>query len=208
MEGFIARWYAKNTAKSRSDFAADARRVSAQLAPGARVLEVAPGPGYFAIELARLGNYRITGLDISRSFIEMARSNAAAAGISAEFVLGSASAMPLDSGQYDFLFCRAAFKNFSVPVRALEEMYRVLAPGGRALIADLRRDAPPAAIDEAVSHMGLGAVSAWLTRRTFHSMLLKRAYTQAEFECFLNKTHFSSTSIEENSIAMDIWLTK
>jgi hypothetical protein len=55
MEGLIAKWYAKNTAKSINDFRSDARRVAALLAPNARVLEVAPGPGYFAIELARLG---------------------------------------------------------------------------------------------------------------------------------------------------------
>src|SRR5712671_3791149 len=54
MEGLTAKWYAKNTAKSMNDFRSDARRVAALLAPGAKVLEVAPGPGYFAIELAWL----------------------------------------------------------------------------------------------------------------------------------------------------------
>ena len=61
MEGWIAKWYAANTRKGLEDFRALARRVAGQLAPGSKVLELAPGPGYFAIELAKLSSYQITG---------------------------------------------------------------------------------------------------------------------------------------------------
>jgi ubiquinone/menaquinone biosynthesis C-methylase UbiE len=191
-----------------NDFRADARRVAALLASGAKVLEVAPGPGYFAIELAKLGHYLITGLDISRTLVEIARKNAAQAGVRAEFRRGSASNMPFESDQFDFLFCRAAFKNFSEPVRALQEMQRVLKPGGRALIIDLRRDASLEAINEAVSRMNLGIFSQVFTRLTFRFMLLKRAYTTGEFEQFLKQTQFGSIRIEESLIGMDVWLEK
>jgi ubiquinone/menaquinone biosynthesis C-methylase UbiE len=66
MEGFVARWYAKNTAAR--DHRKVAELVAAQVADGGRVLEVAPGPGYLAIELARLGRHQVVGLDISQSF--------------------------------------------------------------------------------------------------------------------------------------------
>ena len=49
--------------------------------------------------------------------------------------------MPFDSGSFDFVYCRAAFKNFSEPIRAIDEMNRVLKPGGKAVIVDLRKDA-------------------------------------------------------------------
>jgi len=208
MEGFVAKWYAKNTANSMNDFRTDARRVAALLAPGAKVLEVAPGPGYFAIELAKLGNYPITGLDISKTFVEIAQKNAAQAGVRAEFRHGSVSNMPFESDQFDFLFCRAAFKNFSEPVRALQEMRRVLKAGGRALIIDLRRDASLEAINEAVSRMRLGIFSRVFTRLAFRLMLLKRAYTKREFEQLLTQTQFRSIKIEETLIGMDIWLEK
>jgi ubiquinone/menaquinone biosynthesis C-methylase UbiE len=208
MEGFVAKWYAKNTANSMNDFRVEARRVAALLAPGAKVLEVAPGPGYFAIELAKLGSYPITGLDISKTFVEIAQKNAAQAGVGAEFRQGSASNMPFERNQFDFLFCRAAFKNFSEPVRALQEMQRVLKPGGRALIVDLRRDASLEGINEAVSHMGLGTFSRVFTRLTFRLMLLKRAYTKREFEQLLTQTQFRSIGIEETPIGMDVWLEK
>jgi hypothetical protein len=53
MEGMIATWYAKNTAGSLAEFRDLAKRVAAELRPGALVLEIAPGPGYLAVELAR-----------------------------------------------------------------------------------------------------------------------------------------------------------
>src|ERR1700733_3066891 len=116
MEGVTAKWYASLTRKSMDDFTALAKRVSKDLPPNARVLEVAPGPGYFAIELAKLGNYQITGLDISHTFVDIARRNAADAGVKVDFRRGNAAGMPLESGSFDFLLCRAAFKNFTEPV--------------------------------------------------------------------------------------------
>ena len=73
MEGGVARWYDKTTRRDLPEFKALARRVAADLAQGAKVLEVAPGPGFFAIELAKIGKYEITGLDISKSFVEIAK---------------------------------------------------------------------------------------------------------------------------------------
>ena len=112
-----------------------------QLPRGSVVLEVAPGPGYFCIELAKLGDYSITGLDISHTFVEIASKKAAEAGVHVDFRQGNASSMPFADNTFDFLLCRAAFKNFGQPVRALQEMCRVLKPGGRGLIIDLRKDA-------------------------------------------------------------------
>src|SRR5262249_1972666 len=56
MEGPLARWYA-HTARNRRDHLETARAISERLAPGSAVLEVAPGPRYMAVELARLGSY-------------------------------------------------------------------------------------------------------------------------------------------------------
>ena len=55
MEGFIANWYAKNTAGNIEDFRRTAQMLAYRLVSGAHVLEIAPGPGYLAIELAKLG---------------------------------------------------------------------------------------------------------------------------------------------------------
>jgi ubiquinone/menaquinone biosynthesis C-methylase UbiE len=208
MEGFTARWYASLTRKALDEFKALARRVAEQLPPGSRVLEVAPGPGYFAIELAKLGGYRVVGLDISRTFVEIARRNAMEAGVDADFQQGNATRMPFPDESFDFLLCRAAFKNFSQPVEALQEMYRVLKPGGRALIIDLRRDASNQSVSAAVERMGLGRLNTLITKLTFRFMLLERAYTRSEFQQFLARANFETVEVKEDLTGLELSLRR
>src|SRR5271166_5708984 len=103
MEGWVARWYARTRRSDMEDFRRRARSVAEQLSSGCSVLEVAPGPGFFAVELAKLGDFKITGLDISRTFVEIARQNARNAGVKIDFQLGNASAMPFASDSFDFV---------------------------------------------------------------------------------------------------------
>jgi ubiquinone/menaquinone biosynthesis C-methylase UbiE len=208
MEGTLATWYAKNTAKSLAEFAACARRIADQLQPGAHVLEVAPGPGYLAIELARLGPYRVVGVDISRSFVRMATEHAARAGVAVEFRHGNAAALPFAPNSFDLIVCRAAFKNFGDPVGAIREMHRVLQPGGQALIIDMRNDASDDAIDAFVSEMHLGRLDSFLTRAIFKHVLRKRAYANYDFERMVAATPFASADIVAQPIGLDVWLRK
>jgi ubiquinone/menaquinone biosynthesis C-methylase UbiE len=207
MEGFVARWYAATTLKDLNQFQSLARRVADDLPDGAKVLEVAPGPGYFSIELAKLGG-DVTGLDISRTLVDIARRNAAEAGVKVAFEQGNASDMPFSAKSFDFLLCRAAFKNFSEPVKALEEMHRVLKPGGRALIIDLRRDARQEAIDQYVDGLQLNWASAFSTKLTFRFMLLKRAYTKGDFERMIAQTSFRKFDIRADLIGMEVTLER
>ena len=137
MEGFIADWYTKNTGRDFRRFEAVAREVAERVPSGSRVLEVAPGPGYLAIQLAKLGRYQVTGLDISRSFVRIASENAARAGVEIDFRQGDAAQMPFPDASFDHVVCMAAFKNFSDPVGALNEIHRVLKPASTASILSL-----------------------------------------------------------------------
>ena len=209
MEGPIASWYTRLTLKDIKRHKLMAEQLAPKIPTGGSVLEIAPGPGYFCIELARLGNYRITGLDISKSFVEIARANAAQAGVQAEFRLGNASEMPFESGSFDFTFCQAAFKNFCEPVRAIAEMYRVLRPGGVAVIVDMRRDAAQPEIDTEVDGMHLGPLDAFMTRATFRFMLLKSAYSLDEMRAMIAQTPFGRRyRIDASGIGFQLWLEK
>lgn len=204
----MATWYAATTIKMMRDFQDLARKVARELPEGGSVLEVAPGPGYFCVELAKLGAYRVTGVDLSPDMVRIARENAARAGVTAEFEQGNAASLPFAADSFDLLVCRAAFKNFAKPVQALHEMHRVLKPGGRALIVDLRRDAPVDEISREVDRMELSAVNRIVTKLTFRFMLLKSAYAREHFEQMLAHTPFRTRQINESGIGFEIWLTK
>jgi ubiquinone/menaquinone biosynthesis C-methylase UbiE len=208
MEGFIARWYAKHTARSPERFRETARVVAAKLPGGGSVLEVAPGPGYLAIELAKTGGYRVVGLDISHTFVEIARRGAAEAGVEVTFERGNAADMPFAADSFDFVVCCAAFKNFTEPVRALEEMYRVLRAGGRALIVDMRPDATPQAIDDEVKKLGAGWLNSLVIKWTFKHMLVKRAYSAEQFRLMASQTSFRSCEIDSSPLGQNVWLKK
>jgi ubiquinone/menaquinone biosynthesis C-methylase UbiE len=208
MEGSIARWYEKTTRKDMDQFRKLAARLSGLLPHGGDVLEVAPGPGFLSVELARTGKFRVTGLDISKTFVELARKNASESGVAAEFREGSASQMPFADNSFDLLVCRAAFKNFAQPIQALQEMRRVLRPGGTGLIIDLRRDVSMADINRYINGLSLGLFSRWSTSLTFRFMLLRRAYTVPAFQQLLAGIGFTNTRIDTNDIGMEIWLEK
>jgi ubiquinone/menaquinone biosynthesis C-methylase UbiE len=56
-------------------------------------------------------------VDISKTFVEIAKRNAAAESVVVRFQAGNASALPIEDSSMDFVVCRAAFKNFSEPLR-------------------------------------------------------------------------------------------
>jgi ubiquinone/menaquinone biosynthesis C-methylase UbiE len=102
MEGWVACWYTRTRRNDMDDFRRQAQVVAEQLRTGSNVLEVAPGPGFFAIELAKLGDFRNTGLDISRTFVEIAQENARNAGVRIDFRFGNASSLPFPRDSFDF----------------------------------------------------------------------------------------------------------
>jgi len=208
MEGWIARWYARTRRNDMEEFGRQAKAVAASLHAGCDVLEVAPGPGFFAIELAKLGDFKITGLDVSRTFVAIATDNARQAGAKIDFRWGNASAMPFADETFDFVYCSAAFKNFSEPVKALDEMQRVLRPGGEALIVDLRRDASLDEINTFVKKSGRSGFDAWMTKWAFRCMLIKRAYTQDEFTRMAEQSRFGGCQIELGSTGFEVRLAK
>jgi ubiquinone/menaquinone biosynthesis C-methylase UbiE len=208
MEGALARWYARNTGKSLEQFRTEARDLAGPLASGASILEVAPGPGYLAIEFAKLGRFRIVGLDISKTFVEIASENARKAALEISFHHGNAAAMPFEAGSFDLVVCRAAFKNFSEPVQSLTEMHRVLKAGGRAQIIDLRPDASPQDIAAAVDGMKLSRLNALMTRMTFKHMLLKRAHSKESFRQMAAQSPFQTCSFKEEPIALEVSFVK
>ncbi|HUP50018.1 MAG TPA: class I SAM-dependent methyltransferase [Thermoanaerobaculia bacterium] len=100
---------------------------------GLRVLEYGCGLGGYALRLAERGA-DVTGIDISEAAIEQASRRAAALGpgMKIRFQNADAEALPFDNASFD-LICGSGIVHHLDIHRALSEVRRVLAPGGRAL---------------------------------------------------------------------------
>jgi ubiquinone/menaquinone biosynthesis C-methylase UbiE len=106
-------------------------------------LEVGPGPGYLGLEwLKRTSDSKLTTLEISPAMIELATRNAAQYGLVGRWrsVEGNALSMPFGNDQFDAVFSNGSLHEWEDPLRVLDEIARVLRPGGRCFVSDLRRD--------------------------------------------------------------------
>jgi ubiquinone/menaquinone biosynthesis C-methylase UbiE len=209
MNGSSARRYARlrGTDAQMQVYRQQAERIAETLTDGAAVLEVAPGPGYFAVELAKQGNYHITGLDVSATFVTLAQQLAQRSGVAVDFRLGDVAAMPFGDEQFDLIICQAAFKNFSQPLAAINEMHRVLRRGGRAIIQDMSSEADGPAIKAEVASMKVGWL-AGLTTRMILTGLRRRAYTAPQFEQLGQSSKFGRATVTAGGIGLEVTLTK
>ncbi|MDR0628201.1 MAG: methyltransferase domain-containing protein [Treponema sp.] len=207
--GRFARWYDKNSRKNRlEELRGYAAEIAGAVKPGDAVLEVAPGPGYISIELAKMGRYHITGMDISADFVEICKANAAREQVAVDFVQGTVSAMPFTENRFDYLFCSAAFKNFHDPPRALGEMYRVLKPGGKGLIIDMNKDTTAAIRKAEIDKMGLKGFEHLFMTFCFAFILRDGAYLKRDFEAMLRDAPFRQWSVETRGISIYVYLYK
>src|ERR1700742_3017694 len=102
----------------------------------ARWAELACGPGLIARAMApRVGS--VLGLDLTPAMIEKARADAAAAGVeNVSFEVGDATALDLPDDSLDGAITRFSLHHIPAPARVLEEMRRVVKPGGLVIVAD------------------------------------------------------------------------
>lgn len=209
IEGAAARWYDKNTRKHRMlEMKSYAREAAKYIHGGCSVLEIAPGPGYLAIELAKLGNYKIVGLDISRDFVQIASRNAKEANVEVEFRQGSAADIPFANDSFDFIICIAAFKNFKEPLAALNEIHRVLKPRSTALIVDMNRNASNQQIEDYIVHMGAKGFDKLFMKLIMKYFLRNGAYSREDFVNLVSRTEFKEYEITEEAIGSRVYLTK
>jgi SAM-dependent methyltransferase len=108
--------------------------------PEARWVEVACGPGLITRALApRVDS--VLGLDLTPVMVEKARADAAAAGVeNVSFELGDATALDLPDDAFDGAITRFSLHHIPAPVRVLEEMRRVVKPGGWVVVSDFVTD--------------------------------------------------------------------
>ena len=119
------------------------RRLSRPLA-GERALDVGTGTGHYAAWLAGLG-LRVTAIDSSEAMLEVAR----ARGQPVDWRRGTAVELPFGDGAFDLVLSVTMLEFVDRPVEAVDEMMRVVRPGGRLVVAVLNRESAWARAREA-----------------------------------------------------------
>ncbi len=166
-----------------------------------QVLEIGYGPGYLGLEwLKQTKDTLLVGLDISPDMQALAQRNAQSYGLSArtQYRLGSCDKLPFNDNTFDAVFTNGSMHEWAIPCSAFDEIWRVLKPGGRYFISDLRRDM------NRLMHAFL-----WLSVRPAEmrpglGTSIGAAYTPLELETMLAKTCLKEGRVEGNMIGMEI----
>ena len=100
-------------------------------------LDVGTGSAAVIIELAKIADFAMIGLDAKPEILEMAKENVARHGLPAErfrFIEADVTAMPVEDGSVDLLVSRGSIPFWTDHVAAFREIFRVMAPGGAGLV--------------------------------------------------------------------------
>jgi ubiquinone/menaquinone biosynthesis C-methylase UbiE len=116
----------------------------AGIRPGARLLDMGCGQGWYACELAQRG-YLVTAVDASRDQIAQARAYAASLGVAVDFQVTDASSLPFPDDTFDAAYAVNVLHHITdldARQRGLQEIVRVLRPRGLFFLHEINTENP------------------------------------------------------------------
>jgi ubiquinone/menaquinone biosynthesis C-methylase UbiE len=187
-----------------------AREIVANLNEGA-ILDLGTGPGYLPIEIAKKSaTINVIGVDLSRKLVEIARANAAKAGLTDRltFQAGNAGRLEFADSSFDMVISTGMLHSLKEPVVVLQEIHRVLKAGQEAWIFD------PAKVASAVDRKKWKA--SLTLRERFFLWIFKlfglhkpiKTYTRKQAIALIKQTDFKKYRIDEKENEIKIKLQK
>jgi arsenite methyltransferase len=156
----------------------------AELREGEVVLDLGSGAGAdVLISARRVGpSGRAIGIDMTDEMLELARRNAADAGVhNVEFLKGYLEELPLPDGSVDVVISNCVINLSGDKPRVLAEAARVLRPGGRFAVSDVIADEDMDETTRADMAAWTGCIAGALTEKQFSSALAAAGLIDAEF---------------------------
>ncbi|MFZ5916491.1 MAG: class I SAM-dependent methyltransferase [Chloroflexota bacterium] len=174
---------------------------------GGRVLDVGTGPGFVAIEVARLlqgTGCQVVGLDLSAAMLVVAAENGAQQGLSDLLTWreGDARAMPFDDDEFDAVVSSGSLHHWEDPQAVVNEIARVLKPGGHCIIRDSKR------LQRGGPRLFAWAIGLTLPRdfREHYWHSIRSSYTPQELTAILETSHLRGWRIVED--LLDLMVVK
>ncbi len=160
----------------------------ADLRPGETVLDLGAGAGADVLISARrvAPGGRAIGLDMTTEMVELARANAAEAGVeNVEFVRGYLEDVPLPDASVDVVISNCVINLAADKALVLREAARVLRPGGRFAVSDVVADEGMDDATRADMRQWTGCIAGALTRAEFEQALAEAGFADVE----IRETH-------------------
>jgi ubiquinone/menaquinone biosynthesis C-methylase UbiE len=173
---------------------------------GGEMLDVGTGPARIPIALCRADrHFRILGVDLAGPMLDLARRNAAEAGLTdrIRFARGDAKTLPFPDGRFEAVVSNTIVHHIPNPALALAEMVRLVAPGGTLMVRDLARPKDEAAVAALVE---LHARSEPIAARNMFRDSLIAALTLEEVRAILLDLGMSSEGVALTSDRHWTWI--
>jgi ubiquinone/menaquinone biosynthesis C-methylase UbiE len=192
----------------QADYRRLARRaVDIGIPPGGKVLDMGTGPGFVAIEVAKLlegTGCRVVGMDLSRAMLALAAENAAKAGLDGTLTWreGDVKAMPFDEGEFDLIVSNDSLHHWEDPLPVFDEIARVLKEDGRCIVHDSKR------LQRRWPWLFVKTISLTIPRdfRVHWWNSIRSSYTADELRAILGRSRLTRWRIEEDF--MDLMVVK
>jgi len=168
---------------------------------GGHALEIGPGPGYLGLEwLSKTDGSTLSAVEISSEMIRAAQKNAKEYGLESRivYVKGDAQQIPFENNSFDGVVSNGSLHEWSNPQRVFDEIHRVLKPGGKYFISDLRRN----------MNLLLKAFMKCMTKpkeiKPGLISSINASYTLEEIASLLDKSQLRQSSVKKTFIGLEI----
>jgi demethylmenaquinone methyltransferase/2-methoxy-6-polyprenyl-1,4-benzoquinol methylase len=169
--------------------------------PGMKVLDCATGTGDLAIEFKKAVGPagQVIGTDFCKEMLIPAPAKAQSHGLQVQFEQADVMNLPYPDAQFDIATISFGIRNVADPVKALQEMARVVKPGGSVFVLEFgQADLPVfAPIFNFYSEKVLPIVGGWVTGQKEAYQYLQKS--SAAFPC---KTQFLDMMVKAESFKM------
>lgn len=173
------------------------------------VLDVGTGRGLLPIKIAQKnGRLKVYGMDISNKAIDSARRDALASGLenAPQFDVGDVSTLPFEDKFFDLVVSTFSLHHWPDRMAGLNEIHRVLKPGGEAWIYDHCKD--PSLEARRQLRRDFGSLLAWFAlahlRFVSSALTVEQAWTILED----SSLKYQEKRLEMHGIFLLLWLKK
>jgi len=172
-----------------------------KLNPGAKeIADIGTGPGTWAIQLAKVSGKKVKAVDLAPNMLKKANEFATRMGVEIETIEANCENLPFEDKSLDLVTSSSLIHMLDDLVPFFKELKRVVKPGGKALIAGMRRDTWW--IIRKLSDFSTNVMRKLNKPLDGMGAVLDASFTKEELESLLNKAGLDSFSIKEGIITL------